>query len=321
MTVTFLDASTLAPADLDLSGLEAFGELSLHETTSPEEIAARCAGAEVIITNKVELDAGLIASCPQLKLILVAATGVNIVDLEAARAQGILVCNVAGYSTSSVAQHVMALLLALATNVHRYAAEAPAWADSPIFTRLDHPVVELAEKSFGIIGLGEIGSATARLAEALGMEVHVYGREGSSNTTRPELPRLPHDEFFARSDVISLHAPLTDRNRHIINRDSLSLMKPTALLLNASRGPLVDEEALAEALLDGRLAGAGLDVLSTEPPPAGHPLLRHPHLGTTLLITPHTAWISRESRQRLVDGLVANLDAFANGAPANVVNP
>jgi glycerate dehydrogenase len=317
----FLDASTVGPEDLDWAGLRRVSDLALHETTSPEELQSRASGAEVLITNKVALDASTIDALPGLKLILVAATGVNVVDLDAARAKGIPVCNIAGYSTSSVAQHAIALLLCLATNVHRYAAEADRWPDSPIFTRLDHPVVELAGKNFGIVGLGEIGQAVAGLAEALGMNVRVMAREGSANTLRPDLVRLPHGEFFATSDVVSLHCPLTPESRHLINRESLGLMPAGALLLNTSRGPLVDEEALADTFRNGQLGGAALDVLSVEPPPADNPLLGLPQLGSTLLVTPHTAWISREARQRLIDGVAANLRAFLDGTPANVVNP
>lgn len=319
MTITFLDSSTLNPGDLDFSSLAEFGTLTLHEVSTPGEVADRLRNTKVAITNKAPIDAATISSCPDLKLILVAATGVNVVDLDAAAAHDIPVCNVAGYSTSSVAQHVVALLLNLATNVHRYVAEADRWPQSPIFTRLDHPATELAGKTCGIVGLGEIGSAVARIVEALGMTVQVLGREGSRNASRPDLLRVPHGEFFATSDVVSLHCPLTEENHHFINADTLARMKPGSFLLNASRGPLVDEQALAAALRTGPLAGAGLDVLSTEPPPPDHPLLTHEALGSTLLITPHSAWIPRESRQRLLDGLIGNLQAFLDGTPTNRV--
>lgn len=319
MKLTFLDSSTLTRGDIDFAPLESFGALTLHEITPPADTLARCRGFDVVITNKVVLDADTIGALPGLKLILVSATGVNVVDLEAARAHGIPVCNVAGYSTPSVAQHVASLLLTLATNVHRYVAELDQWPRSPIFTRLDHPVVELAGKTCGIVGLGAIGGAFARIAEALGMSVQVLAREGSGHSNRPELPRLPAHEFFPTSDVVSLHCPLTADNEHLINRETLALMKPSAFLLNASRGPLVDSAALAEALRNNRLAGAGLDVLSVEPPPADHPLLAPDLRNRNLLITPHTAWLSLESRQRLLDGLVGNLRAFLEGTPTNRV--
>lgn len=319
MHLAFLDSSTLTRGDLDFAPLEAFGTLILHPLTTSAEILDRCRGAEVVITNKVVLDAATIGALPELKLILVSATGVNVVDLEAATARGIPVCNVASYSTPSVAQHVASLLLALATNLNRYVAELDQWPRSPIFTRLDHPVVELSGKTCGIIGLGEIGAAFARIAEALGMSVQVLAREGSSNRRRPELPRFPLHDFFSTSDVVSLHLPLTEENLHMIDREVLALMKPTAFLLNASRGPLIDEDALADALRTGQIAGAGLDVLSAEPPPADHPLLAPDLRDKNLLITPHTAWLSRESRQRLLDGLAANLRGFLDGKPVNRV--
>jgi len=316
--ITFLDSSTLSPSDLDLSALEALGSLSSHPTTSPAQTIERCQNTHIIITNKVLLTPELFAACPDLKLVLVAATGVNCVDLDAAKFHHIPVCNVAGYSSASVAQHTIALLLNLATNVHRYAAEASLWHQSPIFTRLDHPAFELAGKSIGIAGLGDIGGAVARIARSLGMTVHALGREGSTNSS--EIPRLDHHTFFSTSDVLSLHCPLTPQTEHLINAETLSLMKPTTLLLNTSRGPLIDEPALATALRQHTIAGAGLDVLSTEPPSPQNPLLAPDLLASgRLLITPHTAWISRESRQRLVHGLTSNLQAFLNGTPTNRV--
>ena len=319
MNITFLDSSTLTRGDIDFSSLEALGSLTCHEHTAPAEVVARCLDSEVILTNKVVLDAGLIQSLPALKLILVCATGVNVIDLKAAADRGIPVCNVAGYSTPSVAQHAAALLLSLSTKVHRLAGEHEEWPRSPIFTRLTHSVTELAGKTCGIVGLGDIGSAFARIGEALGMKIQVLGREGSSNSNRPELPRLPAGEFFATSDVISLHCPLTDENEGMINSSTLAAMKPGTLLLNVSRGPLVDEAALAEALRSGHLGGAGLDVLSVEPPPADHPLFAPDLANHNLIITPHTAWLSLESRQRLLAGVVQNLESWLTGTPSNRV--
>ena len=317
--IVFLDASTLAPSDLDLSALRELGELTEYDATSPSDTISRCKGAEVAITNKVVLDGDIFTACPDLKLVLVAATGVNCIDLEAARAHGVTVCNVAGYSTDSVVQHTFALLLNLATNVHRYAAEAGEWPTSPIFTRLDHPAFEVAGKTLGIAGLGTIGQAVARTAQSLGMKVQALARtEGQAATAG--VSRVARDVFFATSDVVSLHCPLTPESEHMINSETLSLMKPTALLLNTGRGPLVDEGALASALRDGTIAGAGLDVLAKEPPTGDNPLLAEDLLATgRLLITPHTAWISREARQRLVDGLVTNLRAYQDGNPVNQV--
>jgi glycerate dehydrogenase len=317
--ITFLDSSTLTRGDIDFTPLEALSTFTHHEHTAPSEVAERCGEVEVILTNKVVLDSEIIESLPDLKLILVCATGVNVVDLEAARARGIPVCNVAGYSTPSVAQHAAALLLALATKVHRLATEHDAWPRSPIFTRLTHAVTELSGKACGIVGLGAIGSAFAIITEALGMKVQILAREDSPNTSRPELPRLAAREFFATSDVISLHCPLTAENEGMIDGDTLAAMKPGALLLNVSRGPLVDELALAGALRSGHLAGAGLDVLSVEPPPADHPLLAADLGDKNLIITPHTAWLSLQSRQRLLAGVVDNLKNWLAGTPSNRV--
>jgi len=316
--ITFLDTATTTRGDLDFSALSALGELTGHETTATQEILSHAKGAQVLISNKVPLSQETIAQLPELKLILVAATGYNIIDLEAASARGIPVCNVAGYSTNSVAQHVFSLLLNLVTSVHLYDRTISQWPDSPIFTSLEHPVSELAGKTFGIIGLGEIGKAVASLAEAFGMIVQVYQRPGSKNALRPDLLRLAPEAFFQTCDVISLHCPLTETTAKIINETSLAQMKPSALLINTGRGPLIDEPALAAALQNGVIAGAGLDVLSQEPPTPDNPLLKRK--GNNLLLTPHTAWSTLEARQRLLTGLVNNLRAFLAGTPTNRVN-
>ena len=319
MNITLLDSSTLSRGDIDFAPFEAFGPFTPFDQTLPADVLARCQDAQVVITNKVVLNSKTLGALPALKLILISATGVNVVDLDAAKERGIPVCNVAGYSTPSVAQHVAALLLTLATNVHRFAAELDQWPQSPIFTRLDHPVTELAGKTCGIVGLGAIGSAFTAIAESLGMSVQVLAREGSGNKQRPLLTRLAAGEFFRTSDVVSLHCPLTADNEHMINHDTLALMKPSAFLLNASRGPLIDEEALADALRHDKIAGAGLDVLSVEPPPTDHPLLASDLREKNLIITPHSAWLSLESRQRLLQGLLSNLQNFIAGKPSNRV--
>jgi glycerate dehydrogenase len=317
--LVFLDTSTLAPADLDLGELRHLGALTEYDATAPADTISRCRHADVAITNKVVLDEAVFSACPDLKLVLVAATGVNCIDLEAARRHGVTVCNVAGYSTNSVVQHTFALLLNLATNVHRYTAEAAQWPDSPIFTRLDHPAFELAGKTLGIAGLGTIGQAVARTAQSLGMSVQALARS-EDHASIDGIPRVSRALFFATSDVVSLHCPLTPESEHMISSETLNLMKPGSLLINTGRGPLVDEAALATALRQGAIAGAGLDVLAQEPPAADNPLLADDLLASgRLLITPHTAWIAREARQRLVDGLVANLRAFDAGSPTNRV--
>ena len=317
MQITFLDAATLHRGDLDFSPFEAHGSLIFHDTTSPTQILEHAAGSQVLVTNKVPLTEDVLAQLPDLKLILIAATGFNHVELEAATKHNIPVCNVADYSTSAVAQHTFALLLNLTTAVHRYSAEIQSWPQSLIFTHLDHSVSELAGKILGIVGLGETGSAVARIAEAFGMKVQALAREGASASNRN---RVPREEFFSSSDIISLHCPLNAETEHLINTDTLTLMKPSTLLINTGRGALIHEPALAEALRSDRIAGAGLDVLSVEPPSSDNPLLALDLQPKNLIITPHTAWSAIEARQRLLDGLLSNLQYWLNGSPQNQVN-
>ncbi len=313
MNIVFLDASTLDRGDIDFAVLESEGPLTLHPTSTPEEAADRCTGARIVITNKVPVGTDLLRAAPDLKLVVSAATGVNQIDLDACREAGVAVANVAGYSTASVAQHVFALILELASRVgtinHTVRTDWPA---SPIFTRLDHPLFELAGRTLGIVGLGSIGRAVARIGDALGMKVVALAREGASDS---DIPRLGAGDFFSCSDVVSLHCPLTPGTERLIDSSTLAAMKPGALLINTGRGPLIDEAALAEALRSGRLGGAGLDVLSVEPPPADHPLLAADI--PNLVITPHTAWSTREARVRLLDGIVEDIRAFKAGRELN----
>lgn len=317
-TLVFLDRDTTDRGDIDFSGIESLGELVSHGTSTPEETAVRLADADIALTNKALIGAAEMDAAPRLKLIQVVATGVNNIDLDAARERDLAVCNVSGYSTEAVAQHVFASLLNLFTNVHRFAAEPEKWAESPIFTRLDHPVSELAGKTLGIVGLGAIGGAVARIAAAFGMKVVAYGRDGASD--EGPVPRLDHETFFATADAITLHCPLTPGTRHFIRRETLALMKPDAVLINTGRGDLVEEEDLVAALRAGTIRGAAVDVLTPEPPPAHHPFLAARAAGLdNLLITPHTAWSAREARQRLLDGIVANIRAFRAGERVNRV--
>ena len=314
MKLVFLDAATITRQDLDLSPLGSFGELTLHDLTSPDQVSERLTGATVAITNKVPITDASLAAHPTVKLVVSAATGVNQIDLEACKSRGVTVCNVAGYSTDSVAQHTFALLLNLVTAVDRYAADSRKdWPASPFFSRLDHPITDLAGKTIGIVGLGTIGRAVARIASSFGMKVVAFSREATPSDS--DIPRLSGADFFKACDVISLHCPLTPQTQHFINRETLGLMKPTALLLNTGRGPLIDEAALAEALRSGRIGGAGLDVLSVEPPPADHVLLANDL--PNLLITPHTAWSSVEARQRLLEGIIADIQGFLDGRLVN----
>lgn len=313
----FLDHQSLDLGDLDLSPLrQQFDEFELFAATRPEQVAERLQGAVAVVSNKVVLDAQTLAANPQLKLILVAATGTNNVDLAAARAQGITVCNCQGYGTPSVAQHTLALLLALATRLVDYnrAVAAGEWAKAQQFCLLDFPIVELEGKTLGLLGHGELGGAVARLAEAFGMRVlsgQIPGRPARDD-------RLPLDELLPQVDALTLHCPLNDHTRHMIGSRELKLLKPGALVVNTARGGLIDEQALADALRSGHLGGAATDVLSVEPPAAGNPLLADDI--PRLLITPHSAWGAVEARQRIVGQLSENAQAFFAGQPRRVVS-
>lgn len=313
----FLDHPSLDLGDLDMTPLrETFSELELCAQTAPEQVIERLQGAQVAISNKVLLDARTLAACHDLRLILVAATGTNNIDLAAARAQGISVSNCQGYGTPSVAQHTLMLLLNLATRLRDYqdAVGAGRWQQAKQFCLLDYPIIELEGKTLGLLGHGELGSAVARLAEAFGMRVllgQIPGRPARAD-------RLPLDELLPQVDALTLHCPLNEHTRHMIGARELALLKPSALVVNTARGGLIDEQALADTLRSGHLGGAATDVLSVEPPCAGNPLLANDI--PRLIVTPHNAWGSREARQRIVGQLAENARAFFNGAPLRVVN-
>jgi len=310
----FLDLATVDRGDLDLFALkQTLPDWQFHNTTDPKETAARIQDAAVVVSNKVILNRPTIEQASNLKLICVAATGTNNVDLEAAKEGGIAVTNVAGYGTASVVQHVFSLMLALTTRLdeHHSAVAAGEWQRSDQFCLLDFPFRELAGKTLGIIGYGELGRAVAQVAEAFGMQILLAQRPGGE----PEPGRLPLHDLLPQVDVLSLHCPLAENTRNLISAQELSLMKPDALLINTARGGIVDEMALANALRSGRLGGAGVDVLSQEPPVEGNPLLTGDI--PNLIVTPHIAWASRESRQRLVNELVANIQAFVAGQQRN----
>jgi len=313
----FLDHSSLDLGDLDLSGLRAcFDSFDVHATTAPEQVIERLRGADVVVSNKVVLDATVINACPDLKLILVAATGTNNVDLKAAREQGIVVSNCQGYGTPSVAQHTLALLLALATRLPDYqqAVAEGKWGQARQFCLLDFPIVELEGKTLGLLGHGELGGAVARLAEAFGMRVllgQLPGRPARED-------RLSLDELLPQVDALTLHCPLNDNTRNMIGAAQLALLKPGAFIVNTARGGLIDEQALADALRAGHLGGAATDVLSVEPPVNGNPLLAADI--PRLIVTPHSAWGALEARQRIVDQLSENARAFLAGSPRRVVS-
>ena len=313
----FLDHASLDLGDLDMAPLrQVFDALHLHAQTPPELIIERLQGAQVVISNKVLLDASTLAACPDLKLILIAATGSNNVDLAAARAQGIAVSNCQGYGTPAVAQHTLMLLLALATRLPDYqqAVAAGRWQQASQFCLLDYPIMELHGKTLGLLGHGELGSAVGRLAEAFGMRVllgQLPGRPARSD-------RLPLDELLPHVDALSLHCPLNEHTRDLIGADQLQAMKANALLVNTARGGLINEQALADALRSGHLGGAACDVLSSEPPQADNPLLAGDI--PRLIITPHCAWGSREARQRIVGQLAENAHGYFNAAPRRLIN-
>ena len=309
-----LDAATIDCGDIDMSLFNQTPyEWSIHQATRHDEASERLREAEVVVSNKVVLDRTLLTQADRLKLICVAATGTNNVDLEAAGELGVAVTNVAGYSTPSVVQWVFTHILALTCRLpeHHQAVCQGEWQRSPRFALLDYPFRELAGKTLGIVGYGVLGQAVARVAEAFGMQLLIARRPGGEAQTG----RVPLDKLLPQVDVLSLHCPLTENTRNLIGRDELAAMKPDALLINAARGGIVDEEALAKALAGGTIGGAGVDVLSCEPPTAGNPLLEQPL--PNLILSPHVAWASRESRQRLVMELVANIQAFVSGERRN----
>lgn len=315
----FVDVDSVDRGDLDLSGLrDALAALRLYETRDPRPVLERVRRAEIVVTNKVLLDAAVLeAASARLRLVCIAATGTNNVDLEAAARLGIAVCNARGYATPAVAQHVFALVLALSTRLldHQDAARDGRWAQSPCFCLLDFPIREIAGLALGIVGYGELGRAVARIARAFGMEVLIAQRPGGPS--RPE--RLPLEELLPQVDVLSLHCPLTPQTRGLIGETALARMRRDALLINTARGGMVDEAALAKALRDGRLGGAGIDVLAEEPPRHGSPLLA-PGI-PNLILTPHVAWASLASRQRLIDDVAQNIRAFQGGRPRHLVAP
>ena len=314
--IVVLDGHTLNPGDLSWEGLHALGECTVYPRTSPGAVIERAAGATIILTNKVPLDAATLRQLPDLKFIGVLATGYNVIDVEAARARGIVVANVPGYGTPAVAQHVMALLLALTNRVeaHSQSVFEGEWSRSPDFCYWKTPLVELQGLTLGLVGLGAIGTAVARLGIALGMQVKAYTRRPFDCPGVSRIDTLP--ALAAEADVISLHCPLTAETQGMINATFLAAMKPTAYLVNTGRGPLVVEHDLAVALKEGRLAGAALDVLSTEPPATDNPLLHAPNC----IITPHIAWATRAARERLLAQVIANIRAFLQGSPVNQVN-
>ena len=316
MKIVILDGFTANPGDLSWKGLEELGMLTVYDRTRPEETVARAAEADIVLTNKVIINREMMAQLPQLKYIGVLATGYNVVDIEAAHERGIIVTNVPAYSTESVAQMVFAHLLTVTNRTEHYAIQnrQGRWSKNPDFCYWDFPHLELAGKTFGIVGLGNIGRRVAEIALAFGMQVKALTSK-SADTLPAGIEKADLEVLLATSDVISLHCPLTDTTRHLINRDTLSKMRPSAILINTGRGPLVDDQAVASALAKGQLAAFCADVLTEEPPKADNPLLNQPNA----FITPHIAWATEEARSRLLQVAISNVRAFLNAKPQNVV--
>ena len=315
MKTVVLDAQTVNPGDLSWEWLDSLGESIVYPRTASDEIIARCQDADAILTNKVILGEKEMTALPRLKYIGVLATGYNVVDLAAASRLGVVVTNIPAYSTDSVAQSVFAHILNITNSIGHYASVPSRWAESIDFCYYDTPLTELAGKTIGIIGYGRTGSRTAAIALAFGMKVLAF--TSKSQTALPEgIIKTPLDDVFRLADIVSLHCPLTPDTHHLVNASRLALMKPTAILINTSRGPVIDEQALADALLNGTLRAAGVDVLDHEPPAPDCPLLSAPNCH----ITPHIAWATREARIRLMEICRKNLSAFAAGEPINVVN-
>ena len=317
LKIVVLDGYTLNPGDLSWKDLEALGTVKIYDRTHPGEVVERATGAQIVLTNKTVLDGEALSQLPDLKYIGVLATGYNVVNLEAARRQGITVTNIPAYSTDSVAQMVFAHLLNITQRVGHYAEEVASghWTKQADFSYWNTPLVELAGKTLGVIGLGHTGMATARIALAFGMQVLAYTSKSAAELPAGIRKADSLEQVFSDSNVFSLHCPLTETTKNLVNMERLKLMKREAVLINTGRGGLVNETDLAEALEKGLLAAAGVDVLSSEPPVPGHPLVGVKNC----FITPHIAWATLEARQRLMGQAVRNIEAFLSGQPINTV--
>lgn len=318
MKIVVLDGYTENPGDLSWGELEKLGDVTVYDRTAPEQVVERLDGAEAAYTNKVSITREIMDLCPQLRFIGVLATGYNVVDVDAAKEKGIVVCNIPTYGTQAVAQYAMALLLELCHHVgeHSDCVKRGDWTNCIDWCFWNHPLIELAGKTLGIIGFGKIGQTTARIARAFGMNILAYDSYPQEGSEFEGCSYATLDEVLENADVISLHCPLFQSTKEMINKETISKMKTGVLLINTSRGPLIKEQDLADALESGKIAGAAVDVVSTEPINENNPLLKAPNI----LITPHIAWAPKESRQRLMDIAVENLAAYIKGNPQNVVN-
>ena len=318
MKTVILDAYVANPGDLSWEALEKLGELQIYDKTKPADVVSRIGDADIIIVNKTVIDEAVLVACPSIKFITVLATGYNVVDTEAAAARGIPVSNVPAYSTDSVVQHVFALLLEIGIHVgaHNKAVKDGEWSRSPYFSFWNYPLIELAGQTLGLVGYGSIGRSVAKVALALGMKVVANRRNPKPEDSEDGVQMVTLDELYAVSDVITLHAPLNDSSKGMINRDSIAQMKDGVIIINTARGPLIVEADLAEALDSGKVYAAGIDVTSEEPIPADNPLLTRDNC----IITPHIAWAPLAARRRLLDITTANVKAFLDGKPQNQVN-
>lgn len=316
MKIVILDGFTANPGDLSWDGLKKLGELEVFDRTAPEQLLERAKDAEVLLTNKVIIDAKAMAALPKLRYIGVLATGYNVVDIEEAHRRGIAVTNIPAYSTMSVAQMVMAHLLNITNQValHADAVRKGEWQSSPDFSFTKSPLIELDGLTFGIVGLGNIGKQVARMAQSMGMKVMAVSSKSEEVLREMDIEKATgYEQLFSEADVVSLHCPLTDETRHLVNSERLALMKPSAILINTGRGPLLDEQAVADALSAGKIYAVGVDVLEKEPPKEGNPLISAPRC----FITPHIAWASAAARRRLIDIATQNVAAFMQGKSLN----
>lgn len=317
MNIVILDGQIVNPGDLEWTSLQDLGTVTIYHSTDYENIINHSADADILVTNKCKIDHDIIRNLPQLKCICLLATGYNNIDISAARTHNVTVCNASGYSTSSVAQHVFALLLELTNQVGQHSQEVTqgTWTKKGVWSYWNNPIVELAGLTMGIYGLGNIGTKVAQIALAMDMKV-IATRKSNKPPSIPNIQLVSNQELFAESDVISLHAPLVENNYHVINAKTLSMMKSSTYIINTGRGDLINENDLRQALEKGNLAGAAVDVLSSEPPRDNHPLIG----ASNCIITPHQAWASKASRSRLIECVQLNISAFISGNPINVVN-
>ena len=318
MKIVVLDGKGLAADDLNYDAFREFGEVTVYENTAREDVVSRIGNSDVVITNKVLLTKEVMDACPSVRLVLIMATGYNIIDLEAATSRGITVCNIPAYSTNAVAQYVFACMLSYCNkiNEHNESVQRGEWISSDTFSYRVAPLYELSGKTLGIVGFGAIGKAVAKIAKAFEMNVLVYSRTIYPQFESNNLRFTDLNTLLENSDFVSLHCPLTAATQNLIGTEQLSLMKKTAMLINSSRGPVVNEQALADALKEGKIAAAALDVLVSEPMSDACPLKDAPNC----VITPHIAWAPLETRIRLMDIALENLKAYLNGTPQNVVN-